>query len=61
MCHEPARYENGEIIPARSFPCERELTNVGAPAGDFTGPSETAPEIDPDLDTSPDSDENGGT
>lgn len=61
MCHEPARYENGEIIPARSFPCERDLTNVGAPAGDFTGPSETAPEIDPDLDASPDSEENGGT
>lgn len=54
MCHEPARYEDGELIPARSFPCERDMTTVGAPAGDTTGPSETASEIEPMQDPAPD-------
>ncbi len=32
MCLEPERVENGRIIPARTYPCERDLGNVGAPA-----------------------------
>lgn len=31
ICHEPARYENGKIIPARDYPCEHNITNVGVP------------------------------
>lgn len=34
MCYEPPRTENGEIIPARSYPCERDLSTVGIQAGD---------------------------
>ncbi|MEM1114827.1 MAG: DUF6111 family protein [Pseudomonadota bacterium] len=60
MCHEPARYENGELIPARSFPCERDMTTVGAPAGDNSGPSQSAPEIDPEPVSAPDAPQNGG-
>lgn len=31
MCVEPARYENGQIIPARTYPCERRPEDVGVP------------------------------
>lgn len=39
MCVEPARYENGQLIPARKYACERHPEDVGlqrgrtAPAG----------------------------
>ena len=59
MCHEPARYEDGELIPARSFPCERDLTTVGAPAGDTSGPAESASEDEPEPAQTPDPAENG--
>lgn len=60
MCHQPARYENGELIPARSVPCERDMTKVGAPARDRTGPSQNAPEIDPEPAETPDTPQNDG-
>ena len=31
VCHEPARYENGVIIPARDYPCEQNVRDVGVP------------------------------
>lgn len=31
ICHEPARMENGKLIPARDYPCEHDVTNVGVP------------------------------
>ena len=31
ICHEPARFENGVLIPARDYPCEHDVTNVGMP------------------------------
>lgn len=31
MCVEPARYENGELVPARSYPCVRHPEDVGVP------------------------------
>jgi len=31
ICHEPARLENGELIPARDYPCEHDVRNVGIP------------------------------
>lgn len=31
ICHEPARLENGKLIPARDYPCEHDVTNVGVP------------------------------
>lgn len=31
MCIEPARYENGELIEARAYPCERRPEDVGVP------------------------------
>ncbi|ABI76619.1 hypothetical protein HNE_0345 [Hyphomonas neptunium ATCC 15444] len=40
MCVEPARYENGQLIPARKYPCERHPEDVGIQRG-LTNPSET--------------------
>ncbi|MEH6808065.1 MAG: DUF6111 family protein [Hyphomonas oceanitis] len=31
VCHEPARFENGVIIPARDYPCEQNVRDVGVP------------------------------
>lgn len=31
ICHEPARLENGKLIPARDYPCEHDVRNVGIP------------------------------
>jgi uncharacterized membrane protein len=31
MCQEPARVENGLVIPARTYPCEQRLQDVGVP------------------------------
>jgi hypothetical protein len=31
VCHEAARYENGVLIPARSFPCEKDVSRSGSP------------------------------
>jgi hypothetical protein len=31
VCHEPARFENGEIIPARDYQCEQNVRDVGVP------------------------------
>ena len=31
ICHEPARMENGKLIPARDYPCVHDVTNVGVP------------------------------
>ena len=33
LCYEPPRTENGVVIPARSYPCERDLSTVGIQAG----------------------------
>ncbi len=38
MCIEPARVENGQVIPARSYPCEHRPQDVGIPR-----PREAAP------------------
>lgn len=31
LCTEPARVENGIVIPARSYPCEHNTQDVGIP------------------------------
>lgn len=31
LCTEPARVENGIVIPARSYPCEHNIKDVGIP------------------------------
>tara|TARA_R110000787_G_scaffold24931_14_gene70219 strand:+ start:2228 stop:2644 length:417 start_codon:yes stop_codon:yes gene_type:complete len=31
VCHEPARFENGVIIPTRDYPCEQNVRDVGVP------------------------------
>ncbi|KCZ53058.1 DUF6111 family protein [Hyphomonas pacifica] len=31
ICHEPARFENGKITPARDYPCDPHVENVGLP------------------------------
>lgn len=36
LCIEPPRSENGQIIPARTYPCERDA-NFGAPTTDAPG------------------------
>lgn len=36
LCIEPPRSENGKIIPARTYPCERDA-NFGAPTTDAPG------------------------
>lgn len=33
MCVEPARYENGQLIPQRTYPCERHTEDVGLQRG----------------------------
>lgn len=60
MCYEPARMEDGELIPARSFPCERDLTTVGAPSVDRSAPARNTPETDPEPASAPDTPENDG-
>ncbi|MEQ9505180.1 MAG: DUF6111 family protein [Hyphomonas sp.] len=37
MCIEPARVENGVVVPARSYPCEHRPEDVGLPSA-RTGP-----------------------
>lgn len=32
MCVEPARFEDGVLIPARTYPCERRPEDVGVPS-----------------------------
>lgn len=36
ICHEPPRFEDGKIIPARDYPCDPHVENVGLP-GDRSG------------------------
>lgn len=44
MCNEPARVENGVVIPGRSYPCEHRPQDVGVPRPRET---EAAPVDDP--------------
>lgn len=39
LCYEPARVENGVLVPGRQVPCDqsREIINVGAPTTDQPG------------------------
>ncbi|MEM7766827.1 MAG: DUF6111 family protein [Pseudomonadota bacterium] len=39
ICHEPARVENGVLVPGSQGPCaeSREIINVGAPSTDSPG------------------------
>lgn len=37
VCYQPARFEDGELIPAREVPCKKDLTGVGMPARDDPG------------------------
>jgi len=37
VCYEPARFEDGVLVPARKVLCDRDLTNVGAPGRDAPG------------------------
>ncbi len=49
-CVEPARYENGQLIPQRTYPCERHTEDVGMQRGRTTPtetPAETPPADDP--------------
>lgn len=45
-CVEPARYENGQLIPQRTYPCERHTEDVGIQRG-RTAPAEAPPADDP--------------
>lgn len=31
VCNEKARFENGQLIPERSYPCEKDVSHSGAP------------------------------
>lgn len=31
LCYEPARFEDGELIPGRQVPCEQDVSRVGLP------------------------------
>lgn len=31
ICREPARFENGVVIPERTYPCEHRIEDVGLP------------------------------
>ncbi len=41
MCREPERVENGMVIPARTYPCEQRLEDVGVPQVREPAPSQT--------------------
>jgi len=34
VCYDPPQVVDGEVIPARSYPCDRDLSTVGIQAGD---------------------------
>ena len=66
LCYEPARIEDGELVPARTVPCEqvRDLTRVGEPSsnrpgnsaegvGESGGTTDNAPTL-PDAQSAPD-------
>ncbi|MEM9739765.1 MAG: DUF6111 family protein [Pseudomonadota bacterium] len=59
MCLEPARYEDGVLIPARNVPCERDMTAVGAPADSTGRATQVEPETDPASIDAPETTENG--
>ncbi|MEO0467111.1 MAG: hypothetical protein AAF216_11265 [Pseudomonadota bacterium] len=33
LCYDPPRIVDGEVIPARSYPCDRDLSSVGIQTG----------------------------
>lgn len=39
LCYEPARFEDGHLVPAQTVPCERarDLTRLGEPTSDSPG------------------------
>jgi hypothetical protein len=40
MCTEPARVENGVVVPARTYPCEHRPEDVGIPRPHQTPPAD---------------------
>jgi|TARA_R100000935_G_scaffold24713_1_gene44292 hypothetical protein len=65
ICHEPARMENGKLIPARDYPCIHDVTNVGVPrerdsirsATGATGPGEDVHDAGEIRATAPDTED----
>ncbi|MEO0983872.1 MAG: DUF6111 family protein [Pseudomonadota bacterium] len=48
-CYEPARFEDGVLIPAREYECDPNIEDVGAPRSDQTGGERgSRPAADPD-------------
>ncbi len=47
VCVEPARYENGVLIPQRTYTCVRNTEDVGLQRGRVTPPPGAAPADDP--------------
>ena len=37
LCYEASRFENGELIPARTYECDRNIGDVGVPRSDDPG------------------------
>ena len=37
LCYEASRFENGELIPARTYECDRNVGNVGVPRTEDPG------------------------
>ncbi len=58
-CYQPARFENGVLIPAQTVPCEKDLSGVGMPAREdpggqargVSGPQEADPDASGDGET----------
>jgi hypothetical protein len=46
-CVEPARFENGVLIPQRTYPCERRTEDVGLQRQRISPPPAPAPADDP--------------
>ncbi len=36
-CYAASRFENGVLIPAREYPCEHEIDEIGVPLSDDPG------------------------
>ena len=47
VCVQPARYENGVLIPQQTYPCERDPQNVGLQRQRVAPPPAPAPADDP--------------
>ncbi len=50
VCREPARFEDGVLIPAREYPCDPRIEDVGVPRPETQAEEPTEPNGDTGAD-----------